>query len=171
MVPRRKKIPLLSSTILFSNCYYTTLFMQVTIVEECGPELCGREPRCHLDHPYFVVHSILMVAIVSHSALVFFYACRKQLALQLPVANDVDWKEVLIRLHERLMDKAQLDQIGNEVREGGASFVYLLSKSIRVGDDDLTLHRKDVWWLACTSMEALTPLLPLTAQTKNRKEY
>eukprot|EP01084_Bolivina_argentea_P154206 268834_1 len=59
--------------------------LKVTIVEECGPELRGRESR-------------------------------KQLALQLPVADGVDWNKVLIRLHEGSMDKVQLDQIKHELK-------------------------------------------------------
>ncbi len=81
-----------------------------------------------------VVRSVLMAAVVSHATL--FY--RKQLALQLPVADGVDWNEVLIRLHEGSMDKVQLDQIKHEVRNVGGSFVHLLSKNVRI-DDDLTL--------------------------------
>ncbi len=42
---------------------------------------------------------------------------RKLLALQLPNVKGVDWRKVLIRLHEGAVDRNELDGIKNEVRK------------------------------------------------------
>ncbi len=131
-------MPSLSAT-SFSNCYFPV--RRSPLLKNVAQNYVGENPGA--------TTTLTCCSFCFNGGCCFlrcFFFYRKQLALQLPIADGVDWKEVLNRLHEGSMDKVQLDQIKHEVRNVDGSFVHLQSKNVRI-DDGLTFVIKKRNWI------------------------